>query len=469
MMVLAFYYVWFDPYSGRWDVALDTPLIGRYSSTDRKVILKHCEWAKEGGIDGFVISLWKEERFGGIEKVKRVTEVLEECGLKYTFYLENGDPVKRVREVLREFGGRRNLIRINGKPLIFVYSRITGIMDMSQRWALMDLSDSVLLSLHGFYGLNGFTSGNMHVYIDFKMGWEEAREVCDYTHAFGGLCALPVSPGFDLRTKPHQKVPRKDGFTYIQQWRRAIESGADIVLITSFNEWEEGTHVEPSKRYGYEYLKLTRRMANLFKRKVKPRVPTYAPPGLKTHLKLCMMMMHRGIIPAYMITPVSLLLLPVSEVRRGRYDGCDAVIYDHWEFYDPSSVPALLEYVQKGGTLILAGGPYPMYRNLWGEEKPAVRKFGLRIGFGPNLKGEWGGEVTVEGKRRSYRYYPMGDTRLRTLENPDRRRFILRRGAENLGTVVGEKRFGRGRVIFLWKGISEQPYLPTVLRDILSR
>ena len=41
-------------------------------------------------------------------------------------------------------------------------------------------------------------------------------------------------------------------------WRAAIASGADSVTITSFNEWHEGTQIEPAApphRHGpYRYL-----------------------------------------------------------------------------------------------------------------------------------------------------------------------------------------------------------------------
>ena len=461
-MVLAFYYVWFEP-NIRWDIALDRPIIGRYSSRDRNVVLKHCEWAKEGGIDGFVVSLWKEERFGGIERVREITEVFEECGLKYTFYIENGDPAERIREVLKVFGDRKNLLRINGKPLIFVYSRITDRMSLKQRAELMGVLDSAYVSLHGFNGLNGFTAGNMHIYIIFRLGVEEAREMCDYAHAFGGLCALPVSPGFNLRKAPERRVPRMDGLTYVKQWRRAINAGADIVLITSFNEWEEGTHIEPSERFGFRYLTLTRRMAEEFKGRLRPRRITFHPPKLRPNLNLCSI---TGKAP----TPVSLLLYGVArDVKDGRFTGCDVIAHDMGEYYDLSLIPRLVEYVRRGGTLLLAGGPYPLYKPYRGEVRPAVERFGIKIGFGPDLKGEWGGRVEVEGKGRSYRYYALGDTRLRTLENPHVVRYILRKEAANLGTVVGERYFGEGRVIFLWKGISNQPYLPDILLRLLHR
>jgi hypothetical protein len=60
-------------------------------------------------------------------------------------------------------------------------------------------------------------------------------------------------------------VDRSNGEVYDRQWRSAIETGADWVVVTSWNEWWENTHVEPSERYGSTYLQRTRVWANVFK------------------------------------------------------------------------------------------------------------------------------------------------------------------------------------------------------------
>jgi len=54
---LAYYYIWFD--SSSWSRAkIDYPLLGRYSSDNRAVMLQQVEWAKAAGIEGFIVS-WK--------------------------------------------------------------------------------------------------------------------------------------------------------------------------------------------------------------------------------------------------------------------------------------------------------------------------------------------------------------------------------------------------------------------------
>jgi hypothetical protein len=35
--------------------------------------------------------------------------------------------------------------------------------------------------------------------------------------------------------------------TYDRLWRRVIRANADIVTVTSFNEWHEGTQIEPAR------------------------------------------------------------------------------------------------------------------------------------------------------------------------------------------------------------------------------
>ena len=44
---------------------------------------------------------------------------------------------------------------------------------------------------------------------------------------------------------------------YRETWEAALECEARWVIIMTFNDWNEGTEVEPSFEYGYEYLDMT--------------------------------------------------------------------------------------------------------------------------------------------------------------------------------------------------------------------
>jgi hypothetical protein len=60
-------------------------------------------------------------------------------------------------------------------------------------------------------------------------------------------------------------VSRQDGSYYQRTFQAAIDSRPDWIVITSYNEWLEGTQIEPSQTYGRRYLDLTRSLAERFR------------------------------------------------------------------------------------------------------------------------------------------------------------------------------------------------------------
>ena len=62
------------------------------------------------------------------------------------------------------------------------------------------------------------------------------------------LCLPSVGPGYDARraTGDTDVKPRRNGPTYDSMWHAAIAAHADGVTVTSFNEWHEGTQIEPA-------------------------------------------------------------------------------------------------------------------------------------------------------------------------------------------------------------------------------
>jgi hypothetical protein len=75
------------------------------------------------------------------------------------------------------------------------------------------------------------------------------KRLCTQAHAVGLLCAPSVGPGFDARLATRQEAvrPRLNGLTYDRMWKTAIGSKPDLVTVTSYNEWQEGTQIEPAR------------------------------------------------------------------------------------------------------------------------------------------------------------------------------------------------------------------------------
>ena len=74
-----------------------------------------------------------------------------------------------------------------------------------------------------------------------------------------------IMPGYDDRKQNGLAKPvfgRKKGEFYRNYWetaRKYLDKKLPIAMITTFNEWHEGTEIEPSKEYGDEYIKITKK------------------------------------------------------------------------------------------------------------------------------------------------------------------------------------------------------------------
>jgi hypothetical protein len=73
--------------------------------------------------------------------------------------------------------------------------------------------------------------------------------ICAQAHRVGLQCLPSVGPGYDAtRATPDIRTKsRRDGKTYDSMWTAAVDSNADGVTITSYNEWHEGTQIEPAR------------------------------------------------------------------------------------------------------------------------------------------------------------------------------------------------------------------------------
>jgi hypothetical protein len=110
-----------------------------------------------------------------------------------------------------------------------------------------------------------------------------ARKFSQRTRAAAAKLGAPkvyvatVMPGYDDRKTGRGNafaVGREDGAYYERSWQAAIASAPDWIIITSFNEWPEGTYIEPSQAFGNKYLDLTGKWAAAF------RNSAASPPGV---------------------------------------------------------------------------------------------------------------------------------------------------------------------------------------------
>jgi Glycosyl hydrolase family 99 len=282
--ILAYYYVWFQESS--WDRAkIDYPLLGRYSSDDEEVMRRHVRWAKDAGIDGFIVS-WKST-LPLDRRLEQLITIASEESFKLAIIYQGLDfqrdpqPIARVAADLDHFlhtYGGEPVFDIFGGPLViwsgtWEYSpEEVGLVTESRRrssceWR-SDLSPRCMLLLaterneDGVRRLAGLVDGNAYYWSSVNPatfpGYEEKLVAMrDAVKETGGLWIAPAAPGFDARQIGGTTVvDRADGQTLRTQMAAAYASSPDAIGLISWNEFSENSHVEPSEMYGRRALEV---------------------------------------------------------------------------------------------------------------------------------------------------------------------------------------------------------------------
>jgi glycoprotein endo-alpha-1,2-mannosidase len=269
--VSAFYYPWYatsaeDGAYQHWSqhghappddiAAAFYPARGIYSSTDRLVTAEQMDELHVAGVDEVAVSWWGR---GSAEdtRLPSVISAARAHGLTVAAHLEpyTGRTVASTVADVR-------YLRSLGIRTFYVYRALEL---PSLDWAaangalrsegLTMIAQTALVGAAAAAGFDGVYTYDIVVY-----GGDKFMRLCRQTHKLHLLCAPSVGPGYDARRgsgDPKVKL-RRNGATYDHMWRAAIAAGADRVTITSYNEWHEGTQIEPAAlpgRHGrYRYL-----------------------------------------------------------------------------------------------------------------------------------------------------------------------------------------------------------------------
>jgi glycoprotein endo-alpha-1,2-mannosidase len=128
----------------------------------------------------------------------------------------------------------------------------------SSEWAVANAAIDSAARVFAHTGLAGFAAAGgfdgVYTYDVLVYGGPRFARLCEQARRKQLLCAPSVGPGYNaLRAVGDARVkPRRHGRTYDGMWRAAIAAGADIVTVTSYNEWHEGTQIEPARaRIGF--------------------------------------------------------------------------------------------------------------------------------------------------------------------------------------------------------------------------
>ena len=274
--VLAKYYAWFDENSWGPGKNSDQPILP-YRSADRATIERQVAQAQAAGIDGFELNWWGPDNPTDTN-LKTLLDVAKKRNFKVTVDFDLNSPfitspseAAEALIYLRRYYADPAWFRIDGKPVVSFY----GISKFSvDSWfAIHEASSATGTIWIGEGDRFGYLQifDGMHPY---SVAWSgnPSAQLASYairTRAIPGTYwVATVMPGYDdtrLGRSNGFSVDRGNGNYYRSMWNGAIATRPAFIVITSWNEWPEGSQIEPSMKYGDYFMQITRDMAGVFR------------------------------------------------------------------------------------------------------------------------------------------------------------------------------------------------------------
>jgi hypothetical protein len=267
--VYAYFYQWFDHASWR-RAKIDYPLAGRYSSSDRNVLVHQVEAARSAGLDGFLTS-WKSTPSLD-SRLQLLLDVAHEQQFDVGVVYEGLDferhplPLSQVRSdmlTLVDRWGSQLTSKYFGRPLIiwtgtdqWSVSAIRSVREaLGQRAYLLASAKSA----EDYDRVAGVVDGDAYYWSSANPGTSYTRErlaaLSTAVHRDHGIWLAPATAGFDGRPLQHHRVvPRDGGQTLVHSLQDAFASRPSAVGVISWNEWSENTYIEPGEKYGTQEL-----------------------------------------------------------------------------------------------------------------------------------------------------------------------------------------------------------------------
>jgi RTX calcium-binding nonapeptide repeat (4 copies) len=245
-LTAAFYYPWYPQGWGNRAKGYTRfhPSLGWYDGGKVSIVGKQIAAMRYAHIQAGIASWWGD----GSVTDKHMPALLKAAApthFRWTIYYEregHGDPSRsRIEHDLALLGARygtnRSYLRIGGRFVVFVWADAGDRCDMAKRWRGMQ---------------------RLGVYVVLKLfpGFENCRYQPDWWHQYAPAGAVQdmrpwsftISPGF-WHGGSSTPTLRRD----LDRWRYDVQRmnrvHARLHLVTTFNEWGEGTAVESAAEW----------------------------------------------------------------------------------------------------------------------------------------------------------------------------------------------------------------------------
>jgi glycosyltransferase involved in cell wall biosynthesis len=307
------YYLWFGDGFGaeHWNDnpqfghVSDHPFLGYYASDKGETIEYHLSQFEAMGLDFVILNLHVDAAGTNPQELRSIENLFEIAAARGSalrfaiqvspFNADTGQISDVVSLIEKTFEGRDEYFSLDGKPVLFwfwsgVYDGNREMIDAVRARSLR--FRNLALSLRAPKGVDeaGYSYGlfeGLGFYSPLEVSSEENwHRVWQSAYGSSDLAGMPyrmvsVSPGYDDHSlqdprrsgNPYRVVPRRDGETYARSFAFAesLEEPPDIVVVSTYNEYHENTHIESSSRNGERYIQMTREAVERLHAKVLNR------------------------------------------------------------------------------------------------------------------------------------------------------------------------------------------------------
>ncbi|MDA7922459.1 carboxylesterase family protein [Verrucomicrobiales bacterium] len=278
----------YDPDIVQWDgkreaASHDYPLIGLYDSSDHAVLECQVLLMKLAGIDGVIIDWYGTEEVNDYAKLHENTlaliPYLKSAGLKFAICYEDQSigPIAKAKEFSEEeatdhaaaqlqwlaenWFSDESYFKIDGEPVLLLFG---PQYFKSEKWGQMVAQSGTKPKVYVLPHLKeGTDAAGVFGWMPVDGGKTVSPE--KWKNYLTNLYSVPSSigvafPGFhDIYaqagiSESHGRIDSRLGETFTETLDLALEAKPPFIQIATWNDYGEGTQIEPTHSLGYRHL-----------------------------------------------------------------------------------------------------------------------------------------------------------------------------------------------------------------------
>ena len=249
------------------------PLTGAYSSADDAILDYQCLLMKYAGADGIFIDWYGTQQINDYPQnetnTQAIVSAIERAQLKFALVYEDAtlsgtsnkaqQAWRDMRYVSQNYAQSKYYTKVDNKPLLLIFGpqQLTSPADWDYALNAFAVRPEMIV-------LNGFSSKANDAQYQNAQGeflWVNPSPQYADAKQFDTYIG-DAMPGFDDVYSEHNQgagyttYDRADGTLFSAQLEAASAANLQWVQISTWNDYGEGTTIEPTAEYKYQYLTL---------------------------------------------------------------------------------------------------------------------------------------------------------------------------------------------------------------------